>query len=89
MGNENATFVAGILLCLAFNAILHGFYGMGGRGQIELFIYTGNFTFLVLVLAGSYCLTKNLLVRSAWGLLIVLTGANNILVWKRVLEMYE
>ncbi len=41
---------AGLGACLAFNLLLHSFYGIGEKNKIELFLYTGNLTFLVLML---------------------------------------
>lgn len=42
--------VCGLLLCVLFNLMLHSIYGVGEKGAIEYFLYTGNFTFLVLTL---------------------------------------
>ena len=36
--------------CLGINLILHSFYGIGEKNKIELFLYTGNLTFLVMMI---------------------------------------
>jgi hypothetical protein len=35
-------------LCLLFNFAFHSIYGLGASGKFEYFLYTGNFSFLVL-----------------------------------------
>jgi hypothetical protein len=46
-------FVGGITACILFNLALHAVYGVGEKGKIEYFVYSGNFTFLVFVVASS------------------------------------
>ncbi len=52
----------GLSLCLLFNLFLHSVYGIGERGKIELFLYTGNFTLLVILL----CIGWTLFVKKKW-----------------------
>jgi hypothetical protein len=40
----------GFSMCLLFNIFLHSVYGVGEKGKIELFLYTGNFSILVILL---------------------------------------
>ena len=54
----------GILLCLLFNLALHAVYGVGTRKTLhELFMFTGNFTFLVFMTLGG----PGFRWRWAWG----------------------
>jgi hypothetical protein len=84
----NRSFLIGILLCLLFNLFLHCFYGMAEREVIELFVYSGNFTFLVLMLAGSCSESSSHLVRYSLAVWALLLGINNSWVMRAVLAHY-
>lgn len=60
--NEFRPFFIGIGACLAFNFIFHCFYGVM-MDEIELYLYSGNFTFLVFCLFIPLTFDKSNLVR--------------------------
>lgn len=80
---------AGLLLCLLFNLLLHSVYGVGEKGRIEYFLYTGNFTFLVLALwAIPVARPGRAAVRTLLLALVVCTGLNNRLVVKDITGLF-
>lgn len=85
---EKKTFFIGISLCLIFNLIFHSIYGKGSQGQTELFLYTGNFTFLILLFLSNYSTKKNQFLMLILGTLALLMGLNNLLVIKEIINIY-
>ena len=74
---KNDYFYIGISLCLLCNFILHCFYGVTSTG-IELFVYSGYFTFLVIILvSNAITINKKVLSYLVFALLLVL-GINNL-----------
>jgi len=89
ISKDNQMVILAMSLCLLANLILHSFYGVEERGNIELFLYTGNFTFLVLGLAA---LTSKVPEKIMNGLLlgtIICTVINNILVVNNIVGIYS
>jgi len=79
----------GYSFCLLFNFVFHSFYGIGERGKIEYFLYTGNFTFLTLsILAIHFRLLNKRTLRMLLLATIVLIGINNYLVVKEIINIY-
>lgn len=82
-------FFLGVLLCLLFNAALHSVYGGGEKeGVVEYFLYTGNFTFLVLTFLAPYAPSSRRWVPLWFLLLAILMGVNNYLVLAGIVEIY-
>lgn len=82
-----SVFCLGIVSCLVFNVVLHCFYGVASEDQIELFIYTGNVTFLVLLFLGQSMLLKQLFTRVLLAALIFGVGFNNFIVMKKIISV--
>lgn len=78
-----------MFLCLAFNIALHSFYGIGEKGNFELFLYTGNFTFIVLYLLSAYAMSKKFIINVPLVILSILMGINNLIIINRVLVLYR
>jgi hypothetical protein len=85
---ENIPFFMGITICLLFNFCLHSFYGIGSEG-IELFLYTGNFTFLVLTALSNYSLSGKLSLKLALCALVVLFSINNISIMYKSASIFK
>jgi hypothetical protein len=81
-------FVLGITLCLAFNLGLHSFYGVGEKGNIELLLYSGHFTFLTVGFGAATLLRRRWGPRLVLIPMIVLIGANNLLVMATIVGVY-
>lgn len=79
----------GLSLCLLFNILLHCFYGGGGSGPAEYFLYTGNTTFLVIALLVGIPLRGGTLSRVMLGILILLIAANSAGVLLDVRDAYR
>jgi hypothetical protein len=74
---KNLLFYVGLSACLAFNFLLHSFYGVTPT-RIELFLYTGNLTFLVMTpLAEAYLPKWENIFRILLLVLVVLLAVNN------------
>ena len=86
---KNLFFFIGISSCLAFNIVLHSIYGIVEIGKIELFIYTGNFTFLVLLFLSNYSISNKVFIKILLGLLAILIGLNNLTVMSEILAIYN
>lgn len=85
-----AWFYAGLAICLMFNLFFHSFYGAGEKRMIEYFLYTGNFTFLVItILLGGLLYVSCKLLRL--GLISVLIGmaTNNLLIIRHITLLYN
>jgi hypothetical protein len=70
-----------IVLCFAFNLALHSYYGM--YDNVELFLYSGHFTFL-LFLALAVAVPVHRATIAALALLVVLLAASNLATMNRV-----
>ena len=79
----------GVFFCLLFNCILHSYYGIIEKSKAELFLYTGNVTFLVLMFLSSYSHTKKTSIRVVLGLLLVIVAFNNMYVLSNILNIYQ
>ncbi len=83
-------FFIGIVACILFNAALHSAYGGGEKeGVVEYFLYSGNFTFLVLSFLSPFSQS-----RAKWSLLLIvvlaaLMGINNYLVFEQIVGIYN
>jgi len=86
---KNIPFYSGVVLCLFLNMFLHSFYGIGDKGQMELFLYTGNVTFLVLSFLGSYLRFKKIPLRLFMILLSALIGVNNLAILQRIISIFK
>lgn len=79
-------FYVGLGACLAFNFLLHSFYGVTPT-RIELFLYTGNLTFLVITPLSEACLPKwEKVFRAALIILISLLAINNYQVMQTIIQ---
>jgi hypothetical protein len=80
-------------ICLLFNFVLHSVYGLGSNGEFEYFLYTGNFSFLVMNGLAYFPLqTKNTFLpayRVFLALLTLLAGINNITILTRIVDIYK
>jgi hypothetical protein len=88
LGSTHATFLFGIALCLAFNIALHSVYGVGEKGNVELLLYSGHFTFLAVVLGSVTLLGRGWLPRLWLAALVALAGANNLLMMATIYGVY-
>ena len=77
-------FLLGAAVCLLFNFVLHSFYGIGEKNRIELFLYTGNLTFLVIALASRWAQRTS---KIAWMLipLVASVATNNIIILQQII----
>lgn len=83
-------FYAGLAGCLASNLILHTVYGAGISGEMEYFLYTGNFTALLLIMFLEPVLEmKNRFVRPLLILLLFSLAANNLIVIHDIISLYN
>jgi hypothetical protein len=78
----------GLIACLGFNLLLHSFYGIGEKNKIELFLYTGNLTFLVLLLftRGFSQIKSKLFQFATLTPLAVAAAINNILILQAIIS---
>lgn len=75
--------------CLLFNFVLHAFYGVTDN-RIELFLYTGNLTFLILTpLIYFVSSRRNKIGRFLLVTLLIITTINNIQVMKTIIDIYN
>ena len=84
----NRPFFIGILLCVLFNMALHSIYYMRDQQVLELFLYTGNFTFLVLMFAGNFSGSSSRTLTVLLSIWAILLGINNALVMNVILAHY-
>jgi hypothetical protein len=75
-------------LCMLFNLSLHSFYGVTSE-RIELFLYSGNFAFLVIMLVSPVKIGSSKLTVGLLGLLAALVAANNITVVMQLPSLYR
>ena len=78
-----------MLLCVVFNMAVHCFYGVGKTGIIELIVYSGNFTFLVLALLTCHEVPWRTAGRVFLGALVLLIGLNNYFVFQHIVAIYR
>lgn len=79
-------FFLGLAACLAFNFILHSFYGVT-ETRIELFLYTGNLTFLVMTPLSEVIIPQEVKLSSAaLVLLALLMVLNNFQVLRVIIQ---
>lgn len=78
----------GYIICLLFNLVFHSFYGAVEKYNFEYFLYTGNFTFLVLVISTIFHRFEAKIMRALLLITIVCAGINNILVVKEIIDIY-
>lgn len=83
---KHLIFFMGLAACLAFNFLLHSFYGVT-ENRIELFLYTGNLTFLLMTpLAEANLPGKVRIFRAALILLTLLMAVNNFQVIQAIIQ---
>jgi hypothetical protein len=75
-------------ICLLFNFALHSIYGRGVSGEMEYFPYTGNFSFLALSGLAYFSLPSKYINHVLLGILALLVGINNIMLFIRILNIY-
>ncbi|MBT3337696.1 MAG: hypothetical protein HN855_13080 [Anaerolineae bacterium] len=85
----NRTLQITFLICFGFNFVLHSFYGVGERGLIEYFLYTGNFTFLLVSILTNLPLEKKKYLVVLLIGLILLVGENNFLALREIYFIYR
>jgi hypothetical protein len=80
-------FFAAIIACVAINLAIHTFYG---EVEFELFLYTGNFTFLImLMLLSGYLYQTGRAPRLILAGFVVLLAANNLSVVRRITTVHR
>lgn len=84
-----ASLFVGAFLCLLFNCFFHSFFGVITREKIELFLYSGNVTFLIFIFMSPYVLMKGTFIRVTLGLLVLLVGFNNLYVLRYLITLYR
>lgn len=83
-------FLYGLSMCLLFNLFLHSVYGIGEKGKIELFLYTGNFTMIVLILLLGWTLYRpQWWVKTGLLIFIVMLAFNNLQFFQSVQNIYS
>jgi len=84
---QNLIFFIGIGVCLAFNFLLHSFYGVTPT-RIELFLYTGNLTFLVMTpLAEAFLPKWDNVFRILLLALLVMLAINNYQAMQAIIQV--
>lgn len=82
-------FALPIAACLGFQLVLHALYGMLEKDKLELFEFSGNWTFLVVAVASTHWLRARRGASLAWlAALAALLAANDAYLVVRVLEVY-
>ena len=87
---KESAFATAIGLSLLFNLALHCLYGVGEKNKIEFFEYSGNFTFLVLIVVSSRWFQAER--RPSVGPLVVLAvlmAVNGAWLLRELLELYQ
>ena len=82
-------FYLAIFSCLLFEALLHSCYGWFMHGYAELFLYTGYFTFLTLIIASWSINKKYNLFRILLGALCILGALNNAFIVNYIINYYS
>jgi hypothetical protein len=77
------------IICLLFNYALHSIYGRGVSGGMEYFPYIGNFSFLVLSGLAYFSFPSKKVHRLLLGSLALLTGVNNVIMFMKILDIYQ
>ncbi len=80
-------FFIAIVACIAINLAIHSFYG---EAEFELFLYTGNFTLLImLLLLSGYLFQAGRAPRLVLAGFVVLLAANNLSVVRNITAVYR
>jgi hypothetical protein len=83
---KHLLFYVGLGACLAFNFLLHSFYGVTPT-RIELFLYTGNLTFLVMTpLVEAYLPKWENVFRILLVVLVILLAVNNFQAMQAIIQ---
>jgi len=85
---EDIVLFFGLLLCLLINLALHSVYGVGEKGLIELFIYSSNFSFLVVLLISPIAKSTQVWSKLVLLSLLLLTGYNNLIIVNELINTY-
>lgn len=85
---EKKVLLIGFVLCLIFNLTLHSFYGVGEHGTIEYFLYSANFTFLVITIWGLLIDIPDRILNILVAALILCSAAANIQVFLQIFHIY-
>jgi hypothetical protein len=86
---ENRVICGALATCVAYNFVLHSFFGIGETGRVEFFLYSSHFTFAVMAMAFVPLLKQ---MRSAVipiSVLLALLTLNNLDILSRILTIYE
>jgi hypothetical protein len=83
----NRIFLIAASMCLLFNLVLHSFYGVE-HGSIEYFLYSANFTFLVVTIMGLLVKIPERITNLLLIALILCTLLNNLLVFVQIFHVY-
>lgn len=87
-GQKTPLFIA-FFFCLLFNMVFHSFYGYYNHSQtIEFFLYSENFTFLVLLFLKDNLFEKKFFTRFLLFLLMLFFLLNNFMVLKIIEKIY-
>lgn len=86
--HRNTPLLIAITVCLAFNLILHCFYGFNDIGQHEPFIYGCNFAFLVFILIAMNLKSTGWYITIFLAVMAVSAGINNIMVLRNIVSFY-
>ncbi len=82
---QNSAFFIGAALCLLFNMALHSIYGINE----DLFLYTGDFTFLVLAFAAAHTLSRNYYTTAFLAVFLIFLASNNLTIIGGILKLYS
>lgn len=74
-------FIIGVCFSILFNIALHSFFG-----TFEMFLYTCNFIFPVLLLAINNSIMKRTYFKISLAILIILMGINNLLIMNQIIS---
>ena len=88
---RNRLFFIGVACCILFNFVLHAIYGVTENkpNQVELFLYSGNITFLIIALLSEKFSSNSIMDQSLLISLIFLIGLNNYSIMNRIIHYYQ
>lgn len=86
---KNSSFAMAIILCLLFEAFFHSYYGWRPDGSSELFLYSGCYTFLTIIIASWALNISSLTAKIILIFLCSLVALNNITVFKHIVALYK
>jgi hypothetical protein len=84
----NRVFLIGSALCLLFNLALHSVYGVGEHGAIEYFLYSANFTFLVIAIWGLVLDIPKRVMYILLTVLILCAAVANVQIFLQLIYIY-